>query len=301
MSSTTILSACSILLVILTIPACTGTQLCISSCHFELDFTKNLTLPLNCTFVQREQCDVVIIFDYSTRMIDFQFGTQSKKHRLNDEEYTSDNIVHTVITLDGNSGAQQVIEYYCSTGDRCEYKYALEEALPRYLHKTCHLFRAKVIALLHSDPTSTSRACLIEDGTEVICNNPCELFYTSPNKTLRSCDAQRNLEFQTSVGRSTPTSKPEYDHRLYAYACTTQGCNGFTTQGAIESLILADDGECLTELNNNQTTSGTTNTASTTTASVTQTTTGNGTGRSHANIVSNVLMLLIHCFFILLL
>lgn len=289
MTSSTLLSLSSLLVVILAIPACTGTQLCVDSCSVDHDFDGNFTLPLNCTFVQRDQCDVLITFDYSARIIHFQFGTLSQSQQRDPVVYTSDNIAHTTITLDGDSNAQHIIEYYCSTGDACEYKYAVDEALPLYKHKTCHLFRAKIISLLHSEPSSTSRACIVEDGTEKICAYPCELFYTSPNQTLRSCDAQRSLEFQTTVGRSTPTNKPEYTYRLYAYACTNQGCNGYTKQDAIEKLMREDDGECLIFLdNNNQTTS-------------TPGSTATSTQVSHADFVSYPLMVLLHFLFLLLL
>ncbi len=56
---------------------------------------------------------------------------------------------------------------------------------------------------------------------------------------------QNNLEFQITVGRTTPINKPEYKYRLYSYACTTELCHGYSRQQEIEQLIKSDNEECL--------------------------------------------------------
>jgi hypothetical protein len=229
----------------LIINSCTSEQLCIDSCKFDHNFDADLTLPPNCNFTQRDQCDVILTFEYSTRIVNIEFGTLSRKQQRDDIVYTSELISHTTITLDGDSSTENMVEYYCSTGDRCEYNYVVHQLLPLYIHKTCHHFRANLISLLHSDPSSTNRSCLSDSGDVLKCDNPCELVFFHPNLTLRNCDADRNLQFETTVGRTTPTNKPEYDYRLYAYTCTTEMCNGFEMQNKIDKLIETDDGECL--------------------------------------------------------
>ena len=152
-----------------------------------------------------------------------------------------------------------LVEYYCSTGDRCEYDYVVNQALSLYIHKTCHHLRVNLISLLHSDPSSPSRSCMLGNGDISICNHPCHLFLLDPNTIIRACNSPINLKFQTSVGRTTPTNKPEYSYRVYSYGCTTELCNGNAKQQQIEKLIKADDGECLLLLEDgNQTTTSVT-------------------------------------------
>jgi hypothetical protein len=272
---------------LLIINSCNSAQLCVDSCTFEHDFDATFALPSNCTFVQRDQCDTILTFNFLTRIVNIQFGKLSQEEQGNDSDYTSDNIAHTVIALDGDLSVQHVIEYYCSTGDRCEYDYVLNQALPLYIHKTCQHLRVNLIALLHSDPASTHRPCLLDDGDVSVCDKPCELFYVNPNQTLRSCDGQRDLTFQTTVGRSTPTNKPDYDYRLYAYACTTTLCNGFPEQDNIEKLLQSDDGECLIHFDD----------GNTTTTSVTPTSTTT-TYHNHAISFSKSFVLFVFCFLV---
>ncbi len=229
----------------LIIKFCTSQQFCIDSCSFHHNFDEHLTLPPNCTLTQRHQCDVILTFDYSTRIVNIQFGSYAHKQQQRDDMvYTSELITHTIITLDGDSSAQNIVEYYCSTGDRCEYEYAINQVLSLYIQKTCHRLRVNLISLLHSDPSSSSRSCMVDDGDASICDQPCYLLSINPNETRRTCDRPRNLEFETTIGRTTPTNKPEYSHRLYAYACTTELCNGNAKQQQIEKLLKSDDGEC---------------------------------------------------------
>jgi hypothetical protein len=117
-----------------------------------------------------------------------------------------------------------------------------------------------LISLLHSDPSSSSRSCLINNGDISVCDQPCSLSFVDPNDTFRICENQQSLTFQTTVGRSTPTNKPEYNYRMYAYACTTELCNGVAKQQEIEKLLQPDNGECLIDLDdgNKTTTSGVT-------------------------------------------
>ena len=98
----------SIASLFLIIDLCTSQQLCIDSCSFNHGFDENLTLPPNCTFTQRNQCDVILTFDYSTRIVNIQFGSYSHKQQRDDIAYTSELIAHTVITLDDDSSAQNI-------------------------------------------------------------------------------------------------------------------------------------------------------------------------------------------------
>ena len=243
---------------LLIVNSCTSERRCIDSCSFEHQFDAKLILPSTCTFSQRDQCDAILTFDYSSRTVNIKFGTLSRKRQRDDIVYTSEIISHTSITLSGDSSAENIVEYYCSTGDLCEYAYVLNQALSLYIHKTCHHFRVNLISLLHSDPSSTTRSCITSDGSIAKCDHPCDLFSVNPNHTVRQCDGQTDLDFQTSVGRTTPVNKPEYDYRLYSYACTTELCNGDAVQEQIVNLIESDDGECLFFLDQNQTMTTTT-------------------------------------------
>ena len=78
-------------------------QLCIDSCSFDYDFDASFTLPPSCTFIQRDQCDVILTFNYSARIINIKFGTLSHKQQRDDIVYTYELISNTVITLDGDS------------------------------------------------------------------------------------------------------------------------------------------------------------------------------------------------------
>lgn len=239
----------SLLIFLLSFHQTNGDQLCFESCRFDHAFEGNFTIPLNCTIGRRDECAATITFDYTHDVVNMLFGNLSRISESNAENGTTDLVIHTSIGLEGDSSTEHVIEYKCSTGDLCERNYVLDEALPEFLKKTCIRTRAKLISLLHADPSVHSRPCMLADGTEAICDKQCELFYQSPDKVQRDCDNQRNLEFQTSVGVSTPTNKPEYKYRLFAYACTTPACNAFATQGRIEKLLRDDDGECLVSLN----------------------------------------------------
>lgn len=240
---------CSLLVIFSVFHQSNAEQLCLESCRFDHSFDGNFTIPLNCTIGPREQCAATMTFDYTNRVVHMLFGNLSKSVQSDAENYTTDNVIHTSIGLDGDSSTEHVIEYYCSSGDLCERNYVLDEALPQFLKKTCFFIRTKLIALLRADPSVKQRACMIADGEEVICDKQCELFYQAPGKVKRDCDNQRNLEFQTTVGYSTPINKPEYQYRLFAYACTTPACNAYTTQAKIEKLLREDDGECLVGFN----------------------------------------------------
>jgi hypothetical protein len=240
---------------LLIINSCISDQLCIDSCSFDHDFDASFAIPPNCTFIQRDQCDVILTFNYSARIINIKFGTLSHKQQRDDITYTSELISNTIITLDGDSSAQNIVEYYCSTEDHCEYNYVVNQALNLYIHKTCHHFRVNLISLLHSDPSSSSRSCVLNSGDISPCDNPCQLSFLNPNLISRTCDSRRNLEFETTVGRTTPINNPAYDYRFYTYTCTTELCNGLEMQDKIQKLIQSDDGECLVFLENiNQTT-----------------------------------------------
>ncbi|UJR23048.1 hypothetical protein I4U23_026074 [Adineta vaga] len=238
---------------------CTSQPLCIDSCKFNHNFDDTLVLPSNCTIQQRDQCATILIFDYSNRIVNIQFGSYSNRQQRSNIIYTTELITDTIITLDGESSAQNVVEYYCREGDRCEYEYIVNNILPFYIHKTCHRLRVQLIARLHGDPSSTSRTCVINgDSDTSTCGQPCELFFNNPNETLRRCDSPKDLQFQTTVGQTTPINKPEYNYRLYSYTCTTDLCNSYAKQQEIERLIKSDDGECLVFLENINQTSTTT-------------------------------------------
>ncbi|CAF1162098.1 unnamed protein product [Adineta steineri] len=243
---------------LLILNSCICQQLCINSCNFNQDFDADLVRPSNCTIIEQERCSAILIFDYSTRIVNIQFGSYSKKQQRDDILYTSELISTTMITLENESSTKTKVEFYCSSSSLCEINYVITQALPVYIHKTCHHLRVNLISLLHSNPSSSSRSCMMNDDSVSKCDQPCKLFSPNPNQTLRGCESSSNLEFQTTIGRTTPTNKPEYDHRLYSYTCTTELCNGYEKQQEIEKLIKSDNGECLSFLEDiNQTTTTT--------------------------------------------
>ncbi len=169
-------------------------------------------------------------------MSNINFSSLSLKRQYNNIVYRSEIISHTIIALDNNSSVQNMVEHYCSTDDHCDYDYVVNQALPLYIHKTCQHFQLNLISLLDSDPSS-----LLNNGNISICNQPCEFIFVNPNQTLHTYYNQNNLEFQTTVGRTKQINKPEYNYRLYSYACTTELSNGFSKRQEIEQLIKSNN------------------------------------------------------------
>ena len=239
---------CYLFSVAILLNVCLGQQLCIDSCKFEQPFEQNFTLPSNCTSSQQTECSVVLTFDYTTRVVTIEFGFSQTDRHSEPITYTSDNIAYTTFTLNDNSSVQHTIEYYCSTGDRCDFNYVRDQALALYTHKHCANFREQLSSLLYANPPTSTRQCMSKTSNVSSCDRPCVLSFINPTDTLRICEGEQYLGFRTAVGRSTPESKPEYNYRLYAYSCTTPVCNGYDTQARVEKLIDSDNGDCLITL-----------------------------------------------------
>ncbi len=58
---------------LLIINSFTNEQLCIYSRSFDHNFNETLILLYNCTFTQRNQCVVILTFNYTTRIVKHKF------------------------------------------------------------------------------------------------------------------------------------------------------------------------------------------------------------------------------------
>jgi hypothetical protein len=282
----------------LIINSCISDQVCINSCQFNFDIHAEFTLPHDCTYTRREQCAVMIIFDYEDAAIEIDFGFESDKPD-NKSVYDTDNIIITVINLEDPSFIRHTVTYYCSTGDNCDLNYVKTKAIPLYAPKACQDFRKLLVERLYPDPSSSHRDCFLNDTATLLCEQPCDLSYNSSNQISRSCGGRVDLAFETTVGQSSPVNKPEYTNRIFAYACTPGLCNGLVMQNLIRKMITTDNGECMIFLN--ETIETTTSTfASTNPSMITSTiitTTTATTHHNHATTFSNSFISIIFILF----
>ena len=234
--------------IFLVIHSCISDQLCIDTCKIRHDMHTSFELPPECTVTRREQCTVLLIFNYAEQTVTIDFAFESYKQHLQ-ADYQTDNVVHSVITLQDPPFVEHNVEYYCSTGDNCDLNYVKDIAIPQYSAKTCTDFRTQLIRYLNPDNAPAERDCFQIDNSTSLCNLPCQLEYHNPNSISRSCDGTIDIGFETTVGQSTPTNKPEYNSRQFAYGCMTEMCNGIEMQYRIQRLISMDNGECMIILN----------------------------------------------------
>ena len=253
-SSFLMLLLCSLLSILLWIPSSTSDQSCVDNCQFEYDIETEFLLPTRCRYSRRDQCSAMLNFDHVKQTVAIEFGSPLPRQATGMSGET-ETIAHTVINLEDTSFIHQTVEYFCSTGDACELDYVRTIAIPKYSRKRCGDFQKELMKYLHPNSTSLQRNCYVSETTLMLCNLPCDLFYT-PDAVKRACDGQVDVAFETSVGRSTPIDLPDYRARLFAYGCTGQLCNGPVMQKVIEKLIDSDQGQCLISVNET-TTSGT--------------------------------------------
>ncbi len=219
-------------------------QLCIDKCEFQYDFNSNFSLPSDCNTTRRNRCFVLTQFDYIKKIIKIDFSLEPDEIHLDTDNQT-DTRVRSYINLANPSFIQHSIDYFCSTDNYCDLEFVRNIALSILTPKSCTKFRSQLIQYLNPDPQSTDRDCYRSENTTFKCDKPCELIYKNPNETVRSCDGQLKLEFQTTVGQSTPIDKPEYQYRTWSFSCTSQLCNGQSMQQRVENLIDFDHGECM--------------------------------------------------------
>jgi hypothetical protein len=238
----------SLLHFVFIINSASSDQVCVSSCEFEQNFQSIFCLPPKCTFTRRDQCSVILKFNYQTQIVTVDFSSQLHKQRL-DAVYKTDHVVNSVINLEETSFIQHTVEYYCSTGDNCDLDYVQNIAIPLYVRKSCQHFRSELIKYLHPNSSSPHRYCLQNNSSPVLCELACDIIYNNPDNIYRSCDGQVDLTFDTKYGQSTPINKPDYSYRSFAYACTSELCNGIVIQNRIQRLVDLDNGECMILLN----------------------------------------------------
>ena len=229
---------------LLIIHSCASYPLCIDSCQFDHDMLTPLTLPSGCNFTRQAHCSVRLTFDTAKQTVALDFGTSSPPAHEG-VIYETENILHSEMHLEDTLSVEQTVEYYCSTGDRCELDYVTTKLIPFYAAKKCQHLQAKLVQYLHANSTSAMRECFLNESGIGACPSLCSLLHEHADKITRSCDDHARLLFQTSAGRSTPTNHPDYEHRLFSYGCTSPLCNGPVVQKHIQKLIEADNSECL--------------------------------------------------------
>lgn len=286
-----------LLTILLTIPSCASYPLCIDSCQFEHDMRTPFDLPSRCNSSRREaHCSVVLTFDATKQTVAFDFGTSSPPDH-GDVVYETENILHTEIHLDDTLSVEQKLEYYCSTGDRCELDFITTKVIPSYATKRCQHLQTKLIQYLHPNSTSSHRECFLNETEIGACSSLCSLLHVHADYIKRSCDDHARHLFETSAGRSTPSNHPDYEHRLFSYGCTSQLCNGPVIQKHIQTMIDTDNGECLLGLDPpaSSTTAPMTSTSTTPPMASTSTMNPNQASSLSASLLFTILILSV-CF-----
>lgn len=220
-------------------------QLCIDKCQFQYDFHSNFSLPSDCNITRRVRCFVLTEFDYINKIIKLYFSLEPDEINLDDNNNQTDIRVRSYINLAEPPSIQHSIDYFCSNSDYCDLEFVQNIAMPIFTPKSCTKFRTQLIEYLNPEPLSMNRDCYRSENTTFKCDKPCELIYKNPNETLRSCDGQLKLEFETMVGQAIPIDKPEYEYRTWSFSCTSQLCNGKSMQQRVERLIDFDHDECM--------------------------------------------------------
>ena len=226
----------------------TTDQSCVNSCVVESKFGAKLELPETCGKATKAKCSVLATFDYVNSVTVIEFGLNQRKQRSMDSNET-EVTVNSVFSLEDKTFVRQAVEYFCSTGDRCELNFIEQQALPLYSQKKCDRFQSILYKNLVSEPVTTQRECFFNETIVTFCSEPCNLIYTNSTQIQRSCNDLVDLSFETFIGQSTPVNKPEYKDRSFSYGCSTPLCNGPAMQEQLKDSIENDRGECLILLN----------------------------------------------------